>query len=328
MIRARRFAGAGIAAAFVLAPLVAASPASAVPLPEGQHITVLDFATGIAYDANPDTAALILLGPGVPLEDDDFATALEVDDSGFGFALVAEAEGGVSIRPFDANTGTAGEPVIVSVPSVGVLASGCGGLDLATDGRYYTACHVGDGEGGELTHFGWIDPTTGVLTVLQSFDQRVDFLALASDPVTGEFWAFEFEDGGLRTLWSIDTATWAFTEIRTLDQTVDAADFDRSGRLWVTSDFTPQDQVMGPSSLSLLDPATGVFANIAPFVYEGENLSPYGTPLTVWGVAPEPLLPVTGSSGVPIALGAALLLLLAGAAFALPRRRGVHRSAS
>lgn len=324
MSRSRILAAASAVSAFALGTLLIASPASAASLPDGQRITVINDDSGEFFEADPATAALTAVGgSGIPLVDGTIPTAVDVDErTGLGYALVFEVQpdwGPAWIVPVDASTGTAGDPVPVSIPSVGTLAFGCHALVLL-DGVYYTSCFTGSGDERQ-THFGTIDPVTGVVEVLTTFDGEILFTAFAANPVNGEFWAFEYRGAdGFSGSWTVDPADWSFTAFDELDYPVWSADYDREGQLFASTTVVTEEQEIYPA-LMLVDPLGGVFTEIGEYTISGESLSDEAElPLTIWG-EPEPALPATGGAfeSVPLTLGAGFLLL-AGAALLLTRR--------
>ena len=166
---------------------------------------------------------------------------------------------------------------------------------------------------------GNLDPVSGVLTIVKTINSETLFTALATNPLDGVLYGF------VLTAANNDVGPVDLDGANILDPAVPlpglnptwGADFDRDGQLFVSAwEF----QGMGGNvpSLSVVDPAAGTYAPFLNFTIGGVELeSSTSPPLTVWG----PVLPATGPVDVvPLGLAGALLLL-AGGAFVVMRRR-------
>lgn len=322
MPRSRLLAATAITASITLAGLLVASPASAATLPDGQRITVVSnyYADpGPSYDANPADAVLTALGGVVGLAEGEFVSGIDVDVAdGLGYAIITSRPDGWGeswIAPYNAATGEAGTAIPI-VDDEDNQLNGCLGLDLyAVDGRYYTACF--ENAAGNTSSFGWIDPTTGVLTELNGL-AGYEFTEFASDPVTGRMFAFRFIDGDADTyeVYEVDTTTWALVLIDDMAKPVWGADYDRDGKLFVST-YLHDNADNDYGELDLLDPLTAAFTVIDYYTVDDAALEDDQLPLTIWGT---PALPATGPvNALPLGLGAALILLV-GAAFVVTRR--------
>jgi hypothetical protein len=325
MPRSRVLAFAAATAAVSLATLLVASPAQAATLPVGQRITVVDDFYGDVWTADPVTAVLTFVGEGVALGEFDFMTAVDVNDDGFGYAIStddAEGHGLSYLYAVDASAGTITDPEQISIPLHQSLALGCESLDFAPDGTLYTTCYEAEGENTYSTVFGTLDPVTGDLTPLLHILEDVTFTAVATNPVTGVLWVFDFDFvsyQGLSYTWDPETETLNYVAQILLP--VFAADFDRDGQLFVTI----WDNDVQRPLLSVLDPDLGDFTEVDYYTIQGQQLENFqAPPLTVWGKAP--VLPATGPVDVlPFGLGA-VLLLLAGGAFVATQRMERRRA--
>jgi hypothetical protein len=325
MSRSRTLATTAAVASITLAGLLVASPASAAALPDGQRITVVSNYYGNvnaapSYDANPADAVLTALGGAVGLTEGEFVSGIDVNVAdGLGYAIITSRPDGWGeswIAPYNAATGVAGTAIPI-VDDEDNQYNGCLGLDLyAADGRYYTACF--DNASGNTSAFGWVDPTTGELTELNEF-AGYEFTEFASDPVTGRMFAFRFINGDADTyeVYEVLTNTWSFTPIDDLAKPVWGADFDRDGKLFVST-YLHDNADADYGELDLLNPLTAAFTVIDFYTANDSALEDDQLPLTIWG---QPALAATGGlvDAVPLGLGAALLLL-AGAAFVATRR--------
>jgi hypothetical protein len=310
MTHARPLAAALAASALAFAGLLAAAPAAAADLPEGATLSVVDDDSGTIYDVNAANADLSPAGAATNVQS---VTAIDVNATGQGYALTAPIDGPSNLYVADAAAGTLTDPIGIIVFG-DILASGCAALDY-TDGVLVAACLVSQGESGFTSVIGVLNPETGVLESDVVVDTEDQFFvsALAKDPTTGILYAFDNRD-----VFTVDLAADTITPLVEADHPVYGADFDVNGVLWITtSEETGSESADG---LATLDLETGEAAWIG--FYETTDGSDFSITngITVWGgtapVVPEPALAATGSETVlPIALGA-LLLVLAGLAFA------------
>lgn len=322
MPKSRALPAVAAAASIALASLLIASPAHGATLPSGQRITVIDNSDDRVYDASPATAALAHVGPGFALEL-EFATAVDVDEDGHGYALFVGPSLGFGlsyVAPLDATTGVGGELVPITIPSLGNTdAYNCSSLDLFTDGVYYTICGTNALMDGVVSVFGALDPVKGELDVITTFEEYIQFTALASNPKTGAVTAFEYNDStDFSGTWVVNPADWSFTTDLELDQPVLSADSDRDGQLFVTT-VVGEGEGEYRDQLATLD-AGGTFGLVGDYTIDGAPVGEFAIPpLTVWG---KPALPATGAAmdGTAFGLGAALLLLVGAAAVLLRRR--------
>lgn len=358
MKTSRVLPGAIVAGSLALSAMFAAAPAAAATLPAGQKITVIDAYDDQYYDVNPSTAVATPFG--TPTTVGPEVSGVDVDDTGVGYAvgtywyyegeidieleedeqLVEEdrqfldfpgypwyPDGG-AIFNANANTGvlTDEKPVIIDLlGDEDPYASDCTAIDYS-GGVIVAVCYLAyDG----YTD-GWIgtvdvsDPDFAVLTpiIATEWDGLLYITAIAKNPVTGVYWAFDSNYGEL----------YSFTlESEGLDFQGDVdehlvlgADFDRSGQLWLSvyelPDIVPL--ALNPSYLSL---ATFDFASVSVAVVDtiaSEDPYEISDPqaLTVWGA-----LANTGSvASVSPAIAAAGVLLvgaiLAAGAMVLRRR--------
>lgn len=322
MIRSRLLAAVAATGALTLAALLVASPAQAATIASGQRITIASNyygAPGLVFDASPVDATLTQLPEGFTLAEGEFVSGIDVNDDGQGYAIITSQPDGWGesfILPFDATTGAVGPRVEIVNVSEGIDGFGCQGLDLSTDGRWYTSCK----DAGVLFFVGWVDPTTGEYTVLESYFQNFLVTEFATDPTTGTIWAFTAAfDGSSFSLNTMNPENGSLYTTHSLTKPVWGADFDRDGTLFVTSflnDVVDNDY----AELNTLSVEDGTVTVIDVVTDDGVALEDDREPLTVWGHVPAPVLPVTGAGdAVPVGLGAALLLLL-GAAFVVMRR--------
>lgn len=306
----RLLAVAATAAAVALAVFTVAAPASAATLPAGQKITIIDSHDdagpdeGPYYDVNPADAAATPVGTGSGTP----AYGLDVNDDGFGYEV--GDYGTNRLYKADANTGTISDPKVLELAGGGEDEDlyNCRDIDLnPVTGELLIVCVVFSNEIGNVGIIGSIDTATGLVTPVVSMPpQGLTFDAIATDPVTGTLWVFGYDEGYQSYI--VDRALQTATEVAPMDNTVDGADFDRNGQLFITSYI---DQ--GVESLAVVDPNVGTFTFHEPFIdtATGEELTDV-YPITVWG---KEALPATGPAVVvPLGLGAALLFL-AGAAF-------------
>lgn len=309
--------------AVALATLFVAAPASAATLPDGQKITIVEWVdanepvTGQFFDVNPADAASTPVGTA----SDETIIGLEVNDEGIG-AAIGQIDSEPVIWTADANTGSVSNPKVISLNGQ-VELDNCSGIDLV-NGTFLVSCVEG-GEGAG-SYVGAVDPATGVLTPFLSLfgEDFVEFDALANSTVTAQLWGFA-RDGGASSSYTIDLENDVVDEVAPMVNNVFAADFDRDGQLFVSTEEVVGDAVEIPA-LAVADPFTGAFPFIEPYVSTAtdEPLT-FVAALTIWGA---PALAVTGASGAeaaPIAIGSALLLL-AGAAFVATARIGRRKT--
>lgn len=300
--------------AIALSVLFVASPASAATLPEGQRITVIEVGdtetTGLFYEVNPAAAASTPVGTPNGVE----TTGIDVNDDGLGYVLgyAESAENGYqpALWPADANTGALGSGVEITL--AGAVLDECNGIDLLPDGTIIIACEE-DGDGSDIEHVGPVTPD-GVFTPAISLSTDaggVEFIALAYNAVTGVLWGFAPVDGFAS--FTIDLAGGSYDLVEFMDENVYAADFDRNGQLFVSTDVPFANEFSLPA-LATVDPAVGAFTIVGPYVSTTTTAALiFVEALTVWG---KPALAETGGVAdvLPVTLGSALLLL-AGAAF-------------
>lgn len=234
----------------VLAVLAMPTPASAGALPPGQQITVLDPASGNVYSANPATAALTLVATGSPWAVSQTPTALDVDDSGHGFLVTVDERtphllGISTLWKFDATTGQASAPIPITVVDGTTASAGfaCQGLDLRSDGVPVVSCLAALGSTVNIT--GPVDPTTGVMpgsspdSVLFTVVGSELLTAYAVSPVTAVPFSFQWDatDPSLdEVLYNASFPHPGLYSTVPLSGPVWAADFDRDGQLFVTTE--------------------------------------------------------------------------------------------
>lgn len=336
MKSSRALTGAIIVGSVAIASLFAAAPASAATLPPGQKISVVDTNTWQFSNASPVDAALTPTGttPGV-LPESQYVEAVDVNDEGKGYALTTtwlwpeepevpddceenpQQEGcepffpqpypaGATLYTADANTGVLSNPITVQVqtgsldePNIGP-ADSCFALDYS-GGKLLASCNFyGDGNSAWV---GYIDPATGILlpeTELYGED-FVEFQAIAVSPINGDIWGFEDYDAYL-----ISLNNEPAYRVGGVEMSIWAADFDRSGQLWVSAyrpDEAPQRVIEpGEEGLAILNLGTGNFDFNAAWSDPNARINS----LTVWGV-----LAATGSTmSIAPAVAASGILLL------------------
>jgi hypothetical protein len=316
MKSSRILAGSILAGSVAVAAMFAAAPAAAATLPLGQQISVITPQSQFNF-ADSNSAALTAVGTGVTdaPEDEQF-NGVDVDDNGIGYAVSTsypEGPDGAALYAADAKTGTTTYIADVSFffGDYSLYPDECNGIDW-TDGVLTLACEY---DGQFLATFigvwdfaaGWAVPVVELEGEAEGeLPEGFEFnniSALATDPTTGELYAFSYgftnavytvsEDDGLTYV----SSTGAFG--------VYSADFDRGGQLWVTTfRFDPADRAIEPgeSGLATLDPATGAF----PFTAAWASQEVFVSPITVWGV-----LAATGSTmSIAPAIAASGVLLL------------------
>lgn len=310
------------AAAIAFATLFVAAPAYAATLPDGQKITIVEYldtsdpAEGQFYGVNPADAASTPVGTGTG----EAIIGLEVNDDGIG-AAIGQLDSQSTIWTADANTGTISDPHTIALNGQVELDS-CGGIDLVNNTFIISCVQPGDPQ---ISHVGAVDPATGTFSSFLSLsgDGFVEFDALANDVNTAQLWGFSWIGGDSHSF-TIDLENDVVDEIATMDQRVHAADFDRDGQLFVSTEdaFESQDP-----SLAVADPFTGAFSFLEAYVSTTTDATlAFVASLTIWGA---PALAATGASWpeiAPIGIGSALLLL-AGAAFVATARMDRRRSA-
>lgn len=323
------------------AAVVVSAPASGASLPLGEHITVLDPATGSVYTADPATGSLTLVAAGSPWVAEQ-PTGIDVDDSGHGYLVSTDISqvpllGASKLWAFDATTGQASNPVALTIDD-GVAPSNawdCQGIDLRSDGVPVVTCTYFDtGTGYEISSP--VDPSTGVMTtnaasgaVLLVDAGLQNLTAAAANPVSGQPFFFQWDaaDPAGRDLVydSAYPSPGIYAEVP-ISRPVWSADFDRDGQLFVATEGTGGEPV-----LATIDTASAGFTDVGDMTIAGAPL-PAGDmlPLTVWGSAPmpkpssgpssAPSLAATGSElRMPLAVGSAAILL--GATVHSRRRR-------
>ncbi len=338
MIKSRVFTGALVTAAFVVASMFAATPASAATLPDGQKITVEDWDTFQFSYASPVDATLTEYGTqGIPYED-EWLEAIDVDNDGNGYALTTwyyhpviecedeEAEGpcysfdlepyGASLYVADANAGSISGAIQVQVrtdpmdPDSWEDVDACYAIDY-TDGVIIAACYI-YGDGGMETYIGTMDPGTARLYPdVRTDNVSYEFAAIAKNPIDGKLYGFEpYSDYVYEILMDgvdddDDPVYLGYTDL-----TITGADFDSSGQLWASavSDSVPElidDGEEGLVTIDLAGSETEPFA--FPFAEPWSDPQAQINAITVWGAA----LPATGPAvSTPLVVGAAAFLLL------------------
>ena len=302
--------------ALALATLVVASPASAAKLPDGQKATIVeqtsDSGTGQFYDVNTDTGASSPFGTaaGRSIE------GIEVGDDGLGVAIGLADFGDIGTHPAmftaNANTGVLSAPQLILLNGEDTLDA-CEGIDLVNS-TYIISCVLsGDGA---TSYVGQLDPATGTFTpfLTLSGESYLQFQALANSTKTATLWGFALV-GGVSTAYQLDLENDTATPFGEFVEPVVGADFDRDGKLFVSTYTQATDPEIDLPAIALADPATGVVTDVHLYVDSSNNTALIDVhTLTIWGA---PGLAATGTTGtdiLPIGLGSALLLL-AGAAF-------------
>lgn len=310
--------------ALALATLVVASPASAATLPDGQKITIVEFldtnspAEGQFYNVNPADAASTPVGTGTG----ETISGLEVNDEGIG-AAIGQLDSVSTVWTADANTGTISNPQTITVDGQ-IQPDSCDGIDLV-NGTFIVACD--EGGDADTSYVGALDPATGALIsfITVDGDDYVAFDAIANSTVTAQLWGFA-HIGAVSHSFTIDLENNDVDEVAPMENDVWAADFDRNGQLFVSSEELFGNEIEIPA-LAVTDPAVGTFSFIEPYVSTTTDTALiFVAALSIWGV---PALAATGAASVdafPIGLGSALLLL-AGAAFVATARIGRRKAA-
>ena len=311
--------------AIAFATLVVAAPSAAATLPDGQKITIVEMldtnspAEGQFYDVSPADAASTPIGTATG----ELLTGLEVNDDGVG-AAIGQLDSVSTVWSANANTGTISNPLSITVNGQ-IQPDSCGGIDLV-NGTFIVACD--EGGNADTTYVGALDPATGALTPFLTLtgNDYVEFDAIANNTVTGQLWGFT-RLGAATHSFTIDLENDVIDEVATMENNVYAADFDRNGQLFVSSEELFGNEFEIPA-LAVTDPAVGAFSFIEPYVSTTTDAALiFVAALTIWGA---PALAATGSTAgaeaAPIAIGSALLLL-AGAAFIATARIGRHRTA-
>ncbi len=334
MLKSRILTGALVVGSMTVASMFAAAPASAATLPSGQQITVIDYIEGDSqfYAASPADATLTAVGAAQGLGDDQIV-AVDVDDTGHGFALTnfgGDASGS-ALYVADANTGTltGAVQVMLDFLDVQVEADFCTALDY-TGGILMAICYE-EFEEGDVGYWGILDPTAATgeawLTPLYQFDDDLEtneflyFDSMAVDPVSGLVYAVAYPDGAALYTLSEDAGA---TFVTWMDEPAFGLDFDRSGQAWVTTVtfVDTAEQPAAVSALATLDLADGSNPFLQAMTVDDDLLFvPLVQPITVWGA---PALADTGTEApVQAAAGAAGLLLLGAilAAVTMLRRR-------
>lgn len=328
MFKSRALAGAFVVSGIAAASIFAAAPASAAVLPAGQQITVVDYYEWQFSDANSATAVLTPIGTGAPVDGTN-VTAVDVDDTGHGYALttdyvptppivcdpedlecIPEFGGfdavGASLHTADATTGTLGAGTTIQIETgpldeiVLADADECLALDFSK-GQLVAACQI-YGEGASAW-IGILDPATAILSprVLLVDEDFIQFQSIAINPINGEIWGFDADESAF--IITLDNSVPDY--IGSTEMSIYAADFDRGGQLWVSA-FRPTGPPAaeigeGENGLATLDLGTGEF----PFNARWSDADATIDALTVWGA-----LAATGAVQNPAtALGAGALVL-------------------
>lgn len=309
------------AAAVALATLLVAAPASAATLADGQKITVVEFldtndpAEGQFYDVNPADAASTPVGTATGA----VIIGLEVNDDGIG-AAIGQLDNQSTIWTADANSGTISNPHTIALNGQ-IELNLCSGIDLVNNTFIISCLQSGDSP---ISHVGSVDPATGAFTPFLSLsgDDYLEFDALANDTNTAQLWGFAWIGGDSHS-YTIDLENDVVDEVATMDRRVHAADFDRDGQLFVSTEDPFESQNPG---LAVADPFTGAYSFFEVYISTATDADlAFVAALTIWG-APAPALAPTGAEVAPIAIGS-VLLLLAGAAFIATARVDRRRSA-
>ncbi|MDO7880801.1 hypothetical protein [Antiquaquibacter soli] len=303
--------------ALAFGTLVVAAPVAAATIASGQKITIVEYidssdpGEGQFYGVNPADAASTPVGTAT----DQVIIGLEVGDDGLG-AAIGQLDSESTIWTADANTGTVSNPQAITLGGDNVLDS-CGGIDLV-NGTFIISC-VQPGDPG-TSYVGQVNPATGdfIPFLTLTDEDYIEFDALANDVVTAQLWGFA-EIGGATHSFTIDLENDVVEEVALMDEDVFAADFDRDGKLFVSTE-----ELFGEiwlPALAVADPFTGTFASSDVYVSTTtEAALIFVAALTIWGAEPGPALAATGSEVAPVAIGSALLLLAGGAVVLLARR--------
>lgn len=310
---------------FILASVLAAAPASAAVLPSGQQIDIVDYDDGQFYNASPVNADVTPYGTNAI----ERVEGIDVNELGQGFAVsnieIENDWAGSTVHKADAKAGTLVDAHAILMGDV--LVQQCSAIDLSNSGVVTAICATGDGDGGFIQYIGHLDPATGVFTAEVELDGDHYFTALSSNHVNGSLYAFSVTQGPGRA-WAVDLAAGTATDLGVdLSHFAYGADFDRDGQLWITTDvgITQGDSTFFYPALATLDLTSGAASVVGLYTTPDAEVVDAAEALTVWG----PALAATGSEvdAAPIAIGA-LLLLLAGAAFAATSRVSRTRSAA
>lgn len=295
-----------------------ATPAAAATLPAGQQISIVEYldssdpGEGQFYDVDAADAASTPVGAAT----DQVIIGLEVGDDGIG-AAIGQLDSQSTIWAANAATGTVSNPQTITLGADGELDS-CGGIDLVNDTFIIACVEAGDPA---VSHVGAVDPATGVFTsfLALSGNDFLEFDALANDVVTAQLWGFA-EVGGNSHAFTIDLENDLVVDVATMDDEVYAADFDRNGQLFVSTEQLFGGEFMLPA-LATADPTAGTFSFSAPYVSTSTDAALiFVAALTIWGAEPEaPALAATGLEAAPLAIGAGLLLVAGGAVIASTR---------
>jgi hypothetical protein len=324
----RMLPGALVVGAVAVASMFAAAPASAATLPVGAKITVIDDEGEQFYNVSPSTA--ISTPVGTPVSLPEYISGVDVDDTGHGYALGnlevyldpeteedEEWEYSAYLFKADANTGMLADRKQILIDEGGdtlVYANECSAIDYS-GGVIIAVCYT-YGEG-DIGYVGTIDPSgeyavlTNKTTLWEQDDTYHRFSAIALDPTDGTLYGFDNQR--LTTLWTItlDDVAPVLVDGPYIDYYVPAADFDRSGQLWLVV-IGAQPAALNPTFLEL---ATFDFAahEVVPvdfFSSEDPYEIDFPGALTVWGVLANTgstmlIAPAIAASGV-LLLGAIL----------------------
>ncbi len=333
MKTSRMLPGAIVVGSVAIASMFAAAPASAATLPPGQKITVIDQSDDQFYTVNPADALLSPVGTPITVID-EFESGVDVDDTGLGYAITygydvpslasaktqADAEFAASpnisvIYKADANTGLLSDGKQVVIDAGGEVpppADECTSIDY-TKGVILAVCNIYY-DGSATAYIGTVDVSgeDALLTPLTTLDGEdfLYFMAIAINPLNGTVWGFEYTFSSPRVFTiNLDDSYPSFVDYLD-DYYVEAADFDRSGQLWLS--VGPYTEItLTADSISVLELATFDFATsqpvaIAPFGSNDPYEISYPSSLTVWGA-----LAATGSSmSIAPAIAASGILLL------------------
>jgi hypothetical protein len=316
MKSSRVLAGSILVGSVAVATMFAAAPASAATLPLGQQISVITPQSQFHF-ADSNTAALTAVGTGVTdASDDEQFNGVDVDDNGIGYAISTDYPDGPTgayLYSADAKTGTTTfiDEISFFFGDFSLYPDECHGIDW-TSGVLTLACdYTGDFS---VTLIGVWDFTAGWAVPVVELNEEIDgdypdgfeynnISALATDPKTGELYAFSY--GYANAVYTVSEDEGLTYVESTGEYGVGGADFDRGGQLWVTAfRFNPADRAIEPgeSGLATFDPATGTF----PFTAAWADQEQFTSPITVWGA-----LAATGSSvSVAPAIAASGILLL------------------
>jgi hypothetical protein len=327
MKHSRSLAGALIVGSVVVASMFAAAPASAATLPAGQKISVIDNVDAQFYNVSPATAIATPVGTPTPIATE--ISGVDVDDAGHGYAIATlfeyeEPEGDEQfgdrfpsegwLYQADANTGALSDGKQIRIDDGGndpVWANECTAIDY-TAGVITAVCYTYGNV--RIGYVGTIDASgaEAVLTadtfLWEQDGTDIYFTAIAIDPTDGTLYGFSLTF--TNHIWTItlDGADPVKVSEDSIGYTVAAADFDRSGQLWLSVVPTIVPSALNASiyQLATFDFAALEVVPVDNFASEDPYAIAAPTALTVWGV-----LAATGSAmSIAPAVAASGVLLL------------------